>query len=63
MPTTNLMGGETDWFVVPFTLAVGISRSLLELQATGKPGFDPDGFRQMVEWLCDLEAINDAMCY
>lgn len=61
--TTNLMGGETDWFVLPHTLAVGVAKQLIELKVTEMPCFDDEGFALMVKWLVDLEELNDAMCY
>ena len=61
--TTNLMGGETDWFIIPFSLAVGVARALLEQKTAGLAGFDEQGFTKMVAWLVDLEELNDAMCY
>jgi len=61
--TTNLMGGETDWFIVPFSLAVGVARVLIEQKVTGLSGFDESGFSAMVRWLVELEELNDAMCY
>ena len=63
VPTTNLMGGETAWFVIPFSLAVGIARVLTEQKAAGLEGFREEGFSKMVSWLVDLEEFNDAMCY
>ncbi|HOI56503.1 MAG TPA: hypothetical protein PLP01_14740 [Phycisphaerae bacterium] len=61
--TTNLMGGETDWFIVPFSLAVGIARTLIEQKAAGLGNFNNDGFAKMVSWLVGLDQLQDAMCY
>ncbi len=61
--TTNLMDGETDWFIIPFSLAVGIARTLVEQKAAGLSFFNDAGFSKMVSWLVDLEGLQDAMCY
>ncbi len=63
VPTTNLMGGETDWFIIPFSLAVGIARALIEQKAAGLSSFNDNGFSKMVSWLVDLEELNNSMCY
>jgi len=60
---TNHMGGGTDWFVIPFSLAVGVAKALIEQKTAGLAGFDEQGFSRMVSWLVDLEELNDAMCY
>ena len=60
---TNHMGGETDWFVVPFSLAAAMGRMLVEQQAGGLAGFDRDGFAALVRWLIEAEELHDAMCY
>lgn len=62
-PTTNLMGGETDWFILPFTFAAAIARVLIELKVTAMPYFNEVGFSEMVNWLVELEEVHDAMCY
>jgi hypothetical protein len=60
---TNHMGGETDWFVVPFTLAAAMGRSLVEQKAAGLAGFDTEGFAALVRWLVEDEELHDSMCY
>ena len=60
---TNHMGGETDWFVVPSTLAWAVGRTLVEQKAAGLEGFEDDGFAAMVRWLVDDEQLPDSMCY
>ena len=60
---TNLMGGETDWFIVPYSFGVAIAKSLIEQKVSGLSGFAEDGFAQMVNWLVELEEISDAMRY
>jgi len=56
-------GGQTDWFLIPFTFASAIGRSLAQLRATGHAGIDAEGFRMMADWLIENEGLDDAMCY
>jgi hypothetical protein len=60
---TNHMGGETDWFVVPATLAGAVGRTLVGQKAAGLDGFQSDGFAALVRWLVDCEELPDAMSY
>jgi len=60
---TNHMGGETDWFVVPVTLAAAVGRRLVEQKAAGLAGFQGDGFAALVGWLVEIEELPDSMCY
>jgi len=60
---TNLMEGATDWFIIPFTLAAAIGKTLVGQNAAGLDGFRDDGFRAMVSWLVEVEQLEDAMCY
>ena len=60
---TNVMGGETDWFVVPYTFSVSIAKTLIEQKASGLAGFDENGFERMINWLIEMEEVNDSMCY
>jgi hypothetical protein len=60
---TNHMGGETDWFVVPSTLAAAIGRTLVEQKTAGLPGFQDDGFAALVRWLVENEELPDSMSY
>jgi hypothetical protein len=64
--TTNLVGGETDWFLLPHSFGVSIGRTLIE-QKTANRGlagcFDEEGFKRMVDWLVEMEELTDAMCY
>ena len=60
---SNLMGGETDWFVIPHSFGVAIAKSLIEQKVAGLSGFSEDGFAKMVEWLIEMEEISDAMSY
>jgi hypothetical protein len=61
--TTNMMGGETDWFLLPHTLGAAIGMKLVELRAGGLSGFKDDGFNRMLKWLVEMEHLQDAMCY
>jgi hypothetical protein len=63
VPATNSMGGETDWFIIPYSLAVGMARVLVEQKAVGLAHFKDDGFSKMVSWLADLGGLEGAMCY
>jgi len=60
---TNLMGGETDWFIVPISFGAAIGRTLVMQKVAGLPGFKDDGFDAMVAWLVANEELLDAMCY
>jgi hypothetical protein len=60
---TNLMGGQTDWFILPQTLGAAVARNLIELKTAGLEGFNGDGYAAMVKWLVDDEELHDAMCY
>ncbi len=57
--------GAQDWFVLPFTFAAAIARSLLQMNATGFDGFDEKGFAKFVAWLTDYgqQGVDDALCY
>jgi hypothetical protein len=60
---TNAMGGETDWFILPFTFGAAIGKKLFEQYYAGLIGFDSKGIVKLKEWLIDMEIIDDAMCY
>lgn len=60
---SNVMGGETDWFVLPHSFGVAIAKSLIEQKVAGLSGFSEYGFARMVEWLIEMSEISDAMCY
>ena len=60
---TNVMGGETDWFIVPYSFSVVIAKNLIEQKISGLSGFSEDGFERMIKWLVELEEIQDSMCY
>jgi hypothetical protein len=61
--TTNLMGGETSWFVLPHSFAVPVARFLVERRALNAHGFVDQGFAAMIAWLLENEAVFDGMCY
>ncbi|MCO6456473.1 MAG: hypothetical protein J5I93_14345 [Pirellulaceae bacterium] len=56
-------GEETGWFLMPYTFASAIGRSLAQLLATGHEGVDPEGFQRMARWLSEVGGLDDAMCY
>ena len=60
---TNAMGGETDWFILPASFAYAVGKTLIEQKVSGLDGFNEDGFRKMIDWLIDMEVIQDAMVY
>ena len=57
--------GAHEWFVLPFTFAAAITRSLLQMRATGFKGFDETGFQRLVEWMTDYgqQGVDDCLCY
>ena len=57
--------GAQDWFVIPFPFAAAITRSLLQMKATGFSGFDEAGLRKLIEWMTDYDhhAVDDCLCY
>ncbi len=60
---TNIMGGETDWFILPYSFSISIGKTLIEQKTSGLSGFREDGFERMINWLVELEEIQDSMCY
>lgn len=60
---TNVMGGETEWFLLPHTLGAAVGCKLVEQKTAGLPGFQETGFDRMVKWLVEMEHLEDAMCY
>ena len=61
--TTNVMGGETDWFILPASYSYSIAKTLIEQKVSGLEGFDEDGFSLMINWLIEMEEIRDCMSY
>jgi len=51
------------WFLIPFTFARSIAKSVIELHAAGHPSIRPDGFAAMLSWLDEVEGYDSAMCY
>ncbi len=60
---TNLMGGETSWFLFPHSFGVAVGKKLIEQKTAGLAGFQENGFNRMVKWLVAMEHLDDAMCY
>ena len=60
---TNVMGGETDWFILPYTFGTVIGEKLFEQYNAGLVGFDKNGIEILKKWLIEMEVIDDAMCY
>jgi len=64
--TTNIMGGETNWFILPHSFGVAVGRRLIE-QKVADCGlaeyFDENSFKRMVSWLIEMNELCDAMCY
>ena len=60
---TNAMGGETDWFILPYTFGVTIGRILFEQYNAGLLGFNKTGIKILKEWLIEMEIVNDSMYY
>jgi hypothetical protein len=64
--TTNVMSGETQWFVLPHSFGAAVGRRLIEMKVADcglTHFFNEAGFRAMVSWLIDSEELSDAMCY
>ena len=64
--TTNIMGGETDWFILPHSFGVAVGRRLIEQKVADSglaENFDENGFKRMVSWLVEMNELCDAMCY
>ena len=57
------MGGETDWFILPNTLAAAVGRTMVQQKVAGLYGFQEPGFQVMVDWLVEFEELPDAMCF
>ena len=54
---------DVGWFLLPFTFAKAIGRSLIEMQAFDVPGIKEAGFAAMLSWLAEVDAVDSAMCY
>ena len=60
---TNSMGGETEWFILPFTFAATVGKKLFEQYNAGLEGFEVSEVEILKKWLIEMEIIDDAMCY
>jgi hypothetical protein len=60
---TNVMGGETEWFILPRMFGAAIGRLLVEQRATGLHGFDDEGLAALVRLLVEDEELHDCMTY
>jgi hypothetical protein len=64
--TTNIMGGETQWFLLPHSFGVTIGRQLIEQKVADRAladYFNEEAFKRMVAWLVEMEELSDALCY
>ncbi len=60
---TNVMNGETDWFILPYSYGVAIAKTLYEQYCSGLTGFDKTGIEILKEWLIEEELISIAVSY
>ena len=60
---TNIMGGETDWFLLPHTLGVGVAKALIQRKAAEPENFDGLAFSRMMTWLVAKKEVFDGMAY
>jgi len=60
---TNVMGGETDWFILPHSFGTAVGKSLIAQKVAGLDGFNKEGFTKLVSWLVEMEEIHDSMNY
>ena len=60
---TNVMGGETEWFILPHTFSAVIGKKLFEQYHAGLFGFDENEIKVLKDWLIDMDVIDNAMCY
>jgi hypothetical protein len=60
---TNIMGGETELFLLPHTFGAVIGKEMVERKTAGAPGFDESGFAKLVVWLVDNNELEQGMCY
>jgi hypothetical protein len=64
--TTNIMGGGTEWFLLPHSFGVAVGRRLIE-QKVANCGlaeyFNDKAFKRMVSWLIEMDGLSDSMCY
>jgi len=66
LEATNVMGGETGWFLLPHSFGVSVGQKLIE-QKVADCGladyFDEAAFRKMIAWLIEIDEISGAMEY
>ncbi len=63
METTNVMGGETDWMLLPTSFGAAVGRRMVEQKNAGLAGFSEPGFSRMVCWLKEIGELCDSMEY
>lgn len=64
--TTNVMGGETQWFLLPHSFGAAVGRKLIEQRVVDRglaQFFTEPGFERMVSWLVEGDELSDGMCY
>ena len=64
--STNIMGGQTDWFLLPHSFGVSVGRKLIEQKAADcglAKYFDEIALKRMLAWLVEMEEISGAMEY
>lgn len=61
--TTNLMGGATDWFILPVSFAYPIGRELIQMHAVSNAYFDPEGLSALVDWLVHDGELSGGVGY
>ena len=60
---TNIMGCETDWFILPHSFGAAVGKNLISQKVAGLDGFNKKGFAKLVSWLVEMEEIQDSMNY
>lgn len=60
---TNIMNGETEYFILPHTFGIIIGKKLFEQYSLGLKGFNNIGIKNLINWLLDYKIIEDSMCY
>ncbi|MCL3782713.1 hypothetical protein EMN47_20190 [Prolixibacteraceae bacterium JC049] len=60
---TNIIGEETDWFILPEIFSQVIGKKLFEQYNAGLTGFDTQTIEKLKNWLIKFEIIDDAMTY
>jgi hypothetical protein len=66
LQTTNAMGGETEWFLLPHSFGAAVARTMIEQKVADcglADSINGQGFKRMVAWLVEMEELTDAMCY